>query len=71
MRPFLRSFPRVEWLSLVLSHSFGISNSTLQVVITWDLSIELFALTVVMSIVSAFGAIFRVIRVDPAIVLTR
>jgi len=47
------------------------SNSTLQVVITTTLTIELFALTIVMSIVSAFAAIFRVIRVDPAIVLTR
>jgi putative ABC transport system permease protein len=47
------------------------SSSALQVVITTRLTIELFALTVVMSIVSAFAAILRVIRVDPAIVLTR
>ena len=47
------------------------SNSPLQVVITTNLMIELFVLTLVMSIVSAFAAIFRVIRVDPAIALTR
>ena len=47
------------------------SNSTLQVVITRYLMIELFILTVVMSIISAFAAIFRVLRVDPAVVLTR
>jgi putative ABC transport system permease protein len=47
------------------------SNSPLQVVITGTLMIELFVLTVVMSIISAFAAIFRVIRVDPAIALTR
>jgi putative ABC transport system permease protein len=47
------------------------SNSPLQVVITGTLMIELFVLTVVMSIISAFAAIFRVIRVDPATALTR
>ena len=47
------------------------SNSTLQVVITRGLMLELFILTVVMTIISAFAAIFRVLRVDPAVVLTR
>jgi putative ABC transport system permease protein len=47
------------------------AKSALQVVITPDLMVELFVLTIVMCIVSAFTAIFRVVRVDPAIVLTR
>ena len=46
-------------------------KSALQVVITPNLIIELFVLTIVMCIVSAITAIFRVVRVDPAIVLTR
>ena len=47
------------------------ARSPLQVVITADLTIELFLLTVVMCIVSAIAAILRVVRVDPAIVLTQ
>ena len=47
------------------------AKSALQVVITPNLIIELFVLTIVMCIVSAFTAIFRVVRVDPVIVLTR
>ena len=47
------------------------AKSALQVVISPNLIIELFGLTIVMCIVSAIAAIFRVIRVDPAIVLTR
>jgi putative ABC transport system permease protein len=47
------------------------AKSALQVVITPSLMIELFVLTVVMSIASALASIVRVIRVDPAIVLTR
>jgi putative ABC transport system permease protein len=47
------------------------AKSALQVVITPGLLIELFVLTIVMCIVSAIAAIFRVVRVDPAIVLTR
>jgi putative ABC transport system permease protein len=47
------------------------SKSALQVVITPDLMVELFFLTVVMCIASALASIVRVIRVDPAIVLTR
>jgi hypothetical protein len=35
------------------------------------LIIELFVVTIFMCIVSAITAIFRVVRVDPAIVLTR
>jgi putative ABC transport system permease protein len=47
------------------------AKSALQVVITPSLIIELFVLTILMCIVSAFTAIFRVVRVDPVIVLTR
>lgn len=46
-------------------------KSALQVVITPGLMAELFVLTIVMCIVSAITAIYRVVRVDPAIVLTR
>ena len=47
------------------------AKSALQVVITPNLIIELFVVTIFMCIVSAITAIFRVVRVDPAIVLTR
>ena len=47
------------------------AKSALPVVITPNLMIELFLLTVVMCIASAFAAILRVVRVDPAIVLTQ
>lgn len=47
------------------------AKSALQIVITPSLLIELFVVTVVMCVVSAIAAILRVIRVDPAIVLTR
>jgi putative ABC transport system permease protein len=47
------------------------AKSALQVVITPNLIIELFFVTIFMCIVSAITAIFRVVRVDPAIVLTR
>ena len=47
------------------------AKSALQVVISPSLIIELFVLTILMCIVSAIAAIFRVVRVDPAIVLTR
>ena len=47
------------------------SKSALQVVITPYLMMELFVLTVVMCIASALASIVRVVRVDPAIVLTR
>ena len=47
------------------------AKSALQVVITPNLIIALFFITIVMCIVSAMTAIFRVVRVDPAIVLTR
>ena len=47
------------------------AKSALQVVITPNLMIELFVLTVVMCIASALASIVRVVRVDPAIVLTR
>jgi putative ABC transport system permease protein len=50
---------------------FVTANSALQIVITRDLIIELLILTILMSIVSAAAAIVRVVRVDPAIVLTR
>ena len=47
------------------------SKSAVQIVITRNLMIELFILTVVMCIASAIAAIFRVVRVDPAVVLNR
>jgi len=47
------------------------AKSALQVVISPSLIIELFVLTIIMCIVSAIAAIFRVVRVDPAMVLTR
>jgi putative ABC transport system permease protein len=47
------------------------SNSAVQIVITPELMVELFLVTLVMCIASAISAIVRVIRVDPAIVLTR
>ena len=47
------------------------AKSALQVVITPYLIIALCVITVVMCIVSAITAISRVVRVDPAIVLTR
>ena len=50
---------------------FVTANSAVQVVITRTLIIELLILTILMSIVSAAAAIIRVVRVDPAIVLTR
>jgi putative ABC transport system permease protein len=47
------------------------ANSVIQIAITPNLMIALFALTVIMCIVSALASIARVVRVDPAIVLTR
>jgi len=47
------------------------ARSALPVVISPALMAELFLLTVVMCIVSAIAAIMRVVRVDPAIVLTQ
>ena len=47
------------------------SKGAVQVVITRNLMVELFILTVVMCIASALAAIVRVVRVDPAIVLNR
>jgi putative ABC transport system permease protein len=47
------------------------AKGALQVVISSNLIMELFGLTVVMCIVSAISAIFRVVRVDPAVVLAR
>jgi putative ABC transport system permease protein len=47
------------------------ANSVIQIAITPKLMVALFALTVVMCIVSAIASIARVVRVDPAIVLTR
>ena len=47
------------------------ANSVIQIAITRKLMITLFALTVIMCIVSALASIARVVRIDPAIVLTR
>ena len=46
-------------------------KSALQVIMPLDLMAELFLVTVVMCTVSAIAAIVRVVRVDPAIVLTQ
>jgi putative ABC transport system permease protein len=47
------------------------AKSALQIAISPSLLIELFLLTVIMCIISAVAAIVRVIRVDPAVVLTQ
>jgi len=47
------------------------ATSVIQIVLTPDLLVALFALTVVMCVVSAIASSARVIRVDPAVVLTR
>lgn len=46
-------------------------TSVIQIVLTANLIIALFGLTVIMCVVSAIASIARVVRVDPAIVLTR
>ena len=47
------------------------ATSVIQIVLTPNLVLTLFALTIVMCVVSALASIARVVRVDPAIVLTR
>jgi len=47
------------------------ADSVIQIVLTPNLMAALFGLTLVMGIVSALASIARVVRVDPAIVLTR
>jgi putative ABC transport system permease protein len=47
------------------------ASSALPIVITPALTAALFALTVVMCIVSAVTAIMKVTRIDPAMVFTR
>ena len=47
------------------------AKSALQIAITPSLLIELFLLTVIMCVISAVAAIVRVVRVDPAVVLTQ
>jgi putative ABC transport system permease protein len=47
------------------------AGGALPIVITPELSISLFALTVVMCVVSAIAAIMKVTRIDPAMVFTR
>jgi len=47
------------------------AKTALQIVVTPSLMVELFIITVAMCIASAIGAILRVVRVDPAIVLTQ
>jgi putative ABC transport system permease protein len=64
-------------LGLAIAALIGIAvvrftvNSIIQIAITPNLVLALFILTVVMCIVSAIASIARVVRVDPAIVLTR
>jgi len=47
------------------------ATSVIQIVLTPNLVIALFGLTIVMCVVSALASILRVVRVDPAVVLTR
>jgi len=47
------------------------ANSALPVIMTPELTISIFVLTVVMCIVSAVAAIVKVMRIDPAMVFTR
>ena len=47
------------------------ASSALPIVITPELSVSLFLLTVVMCVVSAVAAIMKVTRIDPAMVFTR
>jgi len=47
------------------------ASSALPIVITPELMVGLFVLTVVMCIVSAIAAIMKVTRIDPAMVFTR
>jgi len=47
------------------------ATSVIQIVLTPNLVMTLFGLTLLMGIVSALASIVRVVRVDPAIVLTR
>jgi len=47
------------------------ANSALPVIMTPELTISIFVLTVVMCIVSAIAAIVKVMRIDPAMVFTR
>ena len=47
------------------------AESALPIVMTPGLTVILFALTVVMCVVSAIAAIVQVTRIDPAMVFTR
>ncbi len=47
------------------------ANTALQIAITYNLLLEIFLLTIAMCVSSALAAIFRVIRIDPVIVLSR
>jgi putative ABC transport system permease protein len=47
------------------------ASSALPIVITPELSVGLFVLTVAMCVVSAIAAIMKVTRIDPAMVFTR
>lgn len=58
-------------LSLLLVWVFKATESELPIVMTAGLAGFLFALTVGMCILAAIGAIFKVIRIDPAAVFSR
>jgi putative ABC transport system permease protein len=68
-------------ISAVIGYGLGLALSlvviwasrytTLQIVMTPELAVALFLLTVVMCIVSAISAIFKVTRIDPAEVFSR
>jgi putative ABC transport system permease protein len=56
----------VGWVLVQLT-----AEAALPIVITPELSVGLFVLTVVMCVVSAIAAIVKVTRIDPAMVFTR
>ena len=58
-------------LSLILVWAFRVTESELPIVMTLGLAGFLFALTVGMCVLAAIGAIFKVIRIDPAAVFSR
>ena len=62
-------FSIAAFIGITLVHLTA--KSALQIVITPNLMIALFLGTVIMCVASAIASIFRVIRVDPAIVLTQ
>jgi putative ABC transport system permease protein len=60
-------------LGMVLAQAviWGSASTTLLIVMTSNLAIGLFALTVGMCVLAAICAIFKVVRIDPAVVFSR